>query len=198
MESEEKTLELFNEGKSITEIASERELAASTIETHLAILLLNKKITIDDLLPEDKIELIKKAVPENPKTLTEIKELLPKEVTFGEIRLFLASTGKLKEKRFSKTPPIVRAMNTYRGNNCHRKCFNHESTIADCGAKFEQAARSYGNGKISISDFYSLVNTNQLKICKFQEKQRKQAITWNKFEQMKDAGKDLWDEGKKI
>lgn len=189
----DKTLELFRLGKSFPEIAFERKLAFSTIETHFAILLAHKRIIIDELLPLEKIGLIKKAVPEIPKTLTEIKDLLPKEISFGEIRWVLASMGKLKEKRFSRTPPIVRAVNTYRGNNCFRKCFRHKGIIGDCGEKFGQVAKSFGNDEIGVGEFYGLVNSGKLKICKLSEKQRWQVIVWKKFEEMSDEGKDFWD-----
>ncbi|MBS3061416.1 MAG: helix-turn-helix domain-containing protein [Candidatus Diapherotrites archaeon] len=72
----EMTLELHKAGFSMPEIAYKRKLAFSTIENHIRILLGQKRTRIEELLSPTKIELIKKAVNENPnKGLTEIKNI---------------------------------------------------------------------------------------------------------------------------
>lgn len=193
MDSIEKTLELFRQGRSMPEIAYGRRLAFSTIENHLAILLSKKRICIEELLQQEKIGSIKKAVPENPVQLSAIKDALPKEIAYCEIKWVLAASGNWGKPR-GRQPPIVTAINTYRGNNCARKCFNHEELAEECEIKFGQAAESFGNSEISVGDFYRLVNRGELKICRLPEKQRRQAIIWKRLEEMQGRGRDLWDE----
>ena len=56
------SLELFREGKSIAEIAKLRELATGTIEGHLSRFIPTGEIKITDILSEEKIENIRKAI----------------------------------------------------------------------------------------------------------------------------------------
>ena len=57
-ESENATFELFSQGKSIEEIAKERNLAVSTIYTHLYKLILNNYLSSSDVVPNKVIEQI--------------------------------------------------------------------------------------------------------------------------------------------
>ena len=188
----DETLALFRQGKSIPEIAYKRKLAFSTIEHHLAELIARKTIEIEELISVEKIKLIKKAIPEQETTLTFIKDSLPQEITFAEIKWVLASTGKLRERE--RKLPIVKAINFYRGNNCFRKCFNHEDIVEDCGEKFRQLAEHFGKDEISLKEFYRLMNKGELQICKLPENKRRAIVMWNKFMEMKDKDKDFWDE----
>ncbi|MFD2569296.1 helix-turn-helix domain-containing protein [Spirosoma soli] len=81
------TLAFFRSGKSIAEIAAERGLAVSTIESHLAQSVSMGDISVEDLLPPDKIAAIQTYIDANePKTLGEIRAGLGNEVTYSEIR----------------------------------------------------------------------------------------------------------------
>jgi ATP-dependent DNA helicase RecQ len=96
--AEEKTpsglvsLNLFREGKSIEEIAKDRNMAKGTIERHLAAFVASKQINIDELVSAEKQNLIKDAVEENGKeSLSALKRNLPENISFGEIRFVLAA-----------------------------------------------------------------------------------------------------------
>ena len=82
---------LYKEGKTIPEIAKERNLALSTIEGHLSFFVINGDIDINVLLSEKKQSLIKEAIKihgtESSKTL---KDNLPESVSYGDIRLMIA------------------------------------------------------------------------------------------------------------
>ena len=83
---------LFKEGKSIDEIAKERNFAITTIEGHLASFVANGQLDIDKMVSEEKQILIKEAAKihgrESFKTL---KENLPEDITYGEIRMVMAA-----------------------------------------------------------------------------------------------------------
>lgn len=85
------SFDLYKEGKSINAIAQERSLTLQTIEGHLAYYIESGDISIDDFLSKEKQEKISAILKENPdSTLTQLKELLP-DISFGELRLMLAS-----------------------------------------------------------------------------------------------------------
>jgi hypothetical protein len=86
------TFNLFKEGKNITEIANERSLVPSTIESHLSHFVKSGEIDILEILDEDKVDQIQKALKENRgDTIIPVKKQLGDDVTFGEIRMVLAS-----------------------------------------------------------------------------------------------------------
>lgn len=81
---------LFKEGKSIIEIAKERNLASSTIEGHLASFVATGEIDINKMVPEQKQLLIKKAAETHGKESFKIlKENLPEDISYGEIRMVM-------------------------------------------------------------------------------------------------------------
>ncbi|MEP7257316.1 MAG: helix-turn-helix domain-containing protein [Flavitalea sp.] len=86
------SLNLFNEGKTITEIAEVRGLAASTVESHLASFLKTGEISIQQLVSEEKINAIQKAMEENPSSgIYALKAMLADTISFGEIRAVTAA-----------------------------------------------------------------------------------------------------------
>ena len=84
--------QLFKEGKSLAEIARERNMAIVTVEGHLSAFVETRQIDINILVSEEKQLLIKEAAKihgrENFKLL---KDNLPETISYGEIRLVLAS-----------------------------------------------------------------------------------------------------------
>ena len=191
MGTSEETLRLFKEGNSWSEIAYKRKLAYSTIENHFAGLILSKKVRVEELVTPERIELIKKHVQENQTDrLKELKEALPAEVTYSEIKWVLASMGKYRHKPIN--PPIVKAIHAYRALNCFRKCFNQYNIFDNCAEKFEKLAKSYGDTEINTYDFIELMNTGQISICKFSKEKRELRISCKEFEEMKNKDKDLW------
>lgn len=85
---------LYKEGKTIAEIAKERNLASQTIEGHLSKFVRSGDINIDELVSREKFVLIESALKGFDGTsLTPLKEQLGSEISFGEIRLVMASLG---------------------------------------------------------------------------------------------------------
>lgn len=85
------TFELFNRGLSVNEIAKERDMAVTTIENHL-FQCAEQGLSVDfsDVIPNEYISLIEKAAEEaGGGKLKPIKELLPDEITYFMIKVFL-------------------------------------------------------------------------------------------------------------
>lgn len=83
-ETELHTLRLFKEGKGIPNIAEERKLAISTIYTHLEHLISVQALSADDCVDTKKIAIILEVKGKHPniKTLRELKDLLPADITY--------------------------------------------------------------------------------------------------------------------
>jgi len=90
---------LYKEGKSIAEIATERNLSVATIEGHLIPYIIDGEIEINALVPEEKQQLILDAVAIHGsfshKTLI---ENLPDTFTYGEIKMVLAAVKTTTEE----------------------------------------------------------------------------------------------------
>ncbi len=85
-----KSYELFIQGKSVSEIAAERNLSTGTIEAHLTDFVKSGKLAIADLVDENKLSQIMLTINDHPEMkLSELKEKLP-DCTFGEIRWVIA------------------------------------------------------------------------------------------------------------
>jgi ATP-dependent DNA helicase RecQ len=83
---------LFKEGKSLAEIAKERNMAVSTIEGHLTSFVANGEIDINKIVSEKKQLLIKETVKIHGRdSFKTLKENLPEDITYGEIRMVLAA-----------------------------------------------------------------------------------------------------------
>ena len=83
---------LFKEGKSVAEIAEERNFATSTIEAHLAWFVGNGDIDINKIVPMEKQLLIKDAAKSYGSASHKIlKDNLPDTVSYSEIKLVLAA-----------------------------------------------------------------------------------------------------------
>lgn len=81
------TLAYFRSGKTIADIAEERSLAVSTVESHLAQAISSGELAIDALLPPAKASAIRSYLTENKsQTLGEAKFALGDDVTYSEIR----------------------------------------------------------------------------------------------------------------
>lgn len=80
--------ELYAQGKSVDEIASERLLAATTIEIHLInAMRLGKPVNVEDFIPEKYRKAIFSVIEEQgTERLKPIKDALPEEVTYTAIR----------------------------------------------------------------------------------------------------------------
>ncbi|MBL4604780.1 MAG: helix-turn-helix domain-containing protein [Flavobacteriaceae bacterium] len=86
------SFELFKSGLSIQEIAKERSLVSSTIESHLASFIPSGEIDVLELIPLKKYKKMVKAIESVEfKNLTELKEKVDKSYSFIELRMVLVS-----------------------------------------------------------------------------------------------------------
>jgi hypothetical protein len=83
---------LFKEGKTIEQIALNRNMTIGTIESHLSYFVGLGEIDISTIVSSSKLEQIKSSVEKFGLASTkEIKESLPEHFTYGEIRMVVAS-----------------------------------------------------------------------------------------------------------
>lgn len=81
------SLELFNSGKTIAEIAEERGLALSTVETHISGFIETGEVDLFAFVEKNKVSRIEEYLLENkPMSITETKQALGDDVSYGEIR----------------------------------------------------------------------------------------------------------------
>lgn len=83
------SLELFNRGHDIAEIAERRGLKQGTIETHLAFYVQRGSLELNKLIAEEKAETIRAAL-EDYTSLSAVKERLGDDYSYGEIRMVMA------------------------------------------------------------------------------------------------------------
>jgi ATP-dependent DNA helicase RecQ len=86
------SLKMFKAGNSVEDIARQRELAISTIETHLVKFIPTGEIIVEDLVAPEKIESIREAIFElNAENgISPIKEFLGGDFSYLEIRAVVA------------------------------------------------------------------------------------------------------------
>ncbi|MDQ6763999.1 MAG: helix-turn-helix domain-containing protein, partial [Bacteroidota bacterium] len=83
---------MYKEGKTISEIAEARNLSSQTIENHLSLYVASGELVIDEMVDKEKQKAISKAVEEfGNKSLRLLKENLPLEISYADIRMVLAS-----------------------------------------------------------------------------------------------------------
>jgi len=89
------TLSMFQQGASVSQIATERKLSLSTIEGHLARYMTTGEVALDDLVAVDKVEPIKQAIRQfqDSAAVGPIKQLLGEQYSYGEINAVLAAMG---------------------------------------------------------------------------------------------------------
>ncbi|WP_323789306.1 helix-turn-helix domain-containing protein [Psychroserpens sp.] len=89
------SLALFQSGKSIDDIAIERELNINTIFGHLASFIDSGEIKITDIISEDTYSELKKIIPTKTfENLSDLKHQLDEKYSFAEIRLVLDEFSK--------------------------------------------------------------------------------------------------------
>jgi uncharacterized protein YpbB len=109
-ETVELTYELWLQGKSIKEIATERVLTAGTISSHIVKLIEAEKVKIADVLSEEKIEDLGMAFRDyEEESLAPIKEKHGSAFTWDELKLFQAARNLVQKKfNLANTPPSPR------------------------------------------------------------------------------------------
>lgn len=103
------TLELYQQGHSIEQIAQQRSLSSSTITRHFVDMIeMNQPINLDLLLPPDRQTEIRKAIEKvaNPSSLKNIRSHLSDNFTYDDIQLVRAKwllEKKLQESQSSNS-----------------------------------------------------------------------------------------------
>lgn len=87
---------LFKQGNSITEIAEKRNLTQSTIESHLLHYITTNEINIEEIIDKHRLDYIAKSIQKISldQSISEIKKLVNNDITFSEIKLFIANKNK--------------------------------------------------------------------------------------------------------
>jgi hypothetical protein len=86
------TYELWLDKTSIQDIATIRKLTPQTIESHLVKLIQSKKVSVRDILPQDKIKELGEAFKHyKEESLTAMKEQFGDKYSWDELRMFKAS-----------------------------------------------------------------------------------------------------------
>ncbi len=92
VDTKELSLELFQEGKSIAEIAAARKMAVGTIEGHLAHYVAKQEIDAIDILGNKKLDKILQAIKVlQTVNMTPIRSHLGNKFSFGEIKIGIAA-----------------------------------------------------------------------------------------------------------
>jgi hypothetical protein len=82
---------LYKEGLSIADIAKTRNFTLQTIEGHLAYYIQNGSISIGELLPQEKIMAMEPVMNDyTGGPITPLRERLGNDISYGDIRLFIA------------------------------------------------------------------------------------------------------------
>lgn len=90
IDTKRESLNLHKEGKTIAQIATERDLNENTIFGHLASFIPNGDIKITELISEKNYKELKKRIPTKTfENLSDLKNQLGDQFTYGEIKLVL-------------------------------------------------------------------------------------------------------------
>ncbi len=85
------SFDMWNEGKSVAEIATARGFTTSTIEGHLAFYVGSGELQLSELVSAEKQALIEAALAQWDKiSMKSLKESLPEDISYGEIKLVLS------------------------------------------------------------------------------------------------------------
>ena len=94
----EDTLALLNDDNTIAEIAEIRSMSPTTIEGHVARWIKKGKVHLEDVMEVQRIEKIYPYFEKNEDwALTSIKEKIPFETSYGELKLIRAYAETVKE-----------------------------------------------------------------------------------------------------
>lgn len=81
------SLQLYQQGKSVAEIAAERNLSAGTIESHLISFIKTGEVSVTDFVSENVLASLEEKLIAHPdKSLSELKAIVGDEVSFSAIR----------------------------------------------------------------------------------------------------------------
>lgn len=94
-DTKETSLQIFKAGKSIDQIAFERDLNVNTIFGHLASFIPSGEVKITDLISEKHYKELKEIIPKQTfENLSDLKSKIASKYSYGEIRLVLDAISK--------------------------------------------------------------------------------------------------------
>ncbi len=94
-ESDKMSLELYQTGKAISEIAIERELAETTIFGHLSKFVASGEVKVTDLISEEHFKELSELIPKQKfENISDLKRQLNDKYSYSDIRLVLNSIDK--------------------------------------------------------------------------------------------------------
>jgi ATP-dependent DNA helicase RecQ len=98
-ETKRLSLQMFQSGRSIDEIAVARELKRSTIEEHLGHFIFNGEVSINEIVNKDKVATIIKAIESNKNSLAiaPVKQKLGEHYSYGEISAVMQYLRRMSE-----------------------------------------------------------------------------------------------------
>ncbi|MBM3242889.1 RecQ family ATP-dependent DNA helicase [Candidatus Poribacteria bacterium] len=109
----EKTYELFQNGLSPEQIAIERKLADSTVYAHLAKLIKRGDVSVDDVISAIVRQQIENAIAQaGTEYITSVKELLPDEISYGQIRCVIEARLRERSMTTPKQETVVAGVQT--------------------------------------------------------------------------------------
>ena len=96
VDTKEITYKMFREGKSIEDIAKERSFTRGTIENHLAYFVEKGELKVGEVVSTQHQNIVRGIVRSFDKAyaLSDVKNLLPEDYTYAEIKLVLADMNK--------------------------------------------------------------------------------------------------------
>lgn len=87
-ETQRITLEMWNTGKSMLDIARERNLVLGTIQSHMSKWIKEGKVSIEKLMDMEKVKTAWKCIEENPElSSSEIREVIPFNIDYSELAM---------------------------------------------------------------------------------------------------------------
>ena len=97
------TLELYNSGYTIEQIAAKRGFSPTTIETHLASFVRTGELKLTDFASPDQVNAVKRAIEATGQqnVLKPIKDLLGEDYSYCVIKMVIAAIERDQELRAS-------------------------------------------------------------------------------------------------
>jgi uncharacterized protein YpbB len=88
---------LYKEGRTVEQIARERDMAVSTIEGHLAHFVGTGELSVDDFVPSDLTALIAENIDDNDFRMGPVKSALGDQISWSELRYVMKHLEHLKK-----------------------------------------------------------------------------------------------------
>jgi ATP-dependent DNA helicase RecQ len=93
------SLEMYRQGMTVDQIAATRNISSQTVETHLIRFIPTGEISLEDIVPAERIDTIKQAIYQSGSNgfLGPVKSILGDDYSYTEIRAVFASMGAYQQ-----------------------------------------------------------------------------------------------------